>query len=133
MSANIFEESESKSESKTSIGAKSFNETPYEEVVSLVHCPFTDLNALVEDVLSAGPMDPSVKRKRVQRQKNSKRVRKTQDQIDALKVAYHCRREWEKEDVLELSARTGLSSSQVYKWYWDQQKKDGRVRGKRWE
>jgi hypothetical protein len=31
--------------------------------------------------------------------------------------------EWTKEKVAELSEKTGLSESQVYKWNWDQRKK----------
>ncbi len=31
--------------------------------------------------------------------------------------------EWTKEKVEELSFKTGLSESQVYKWNWDQRKK----------
>ena len=32
--------------------------------------------------------------------------------------------EWSKERLLELSMKTGLSEAQIYKWGWDQRKKD---------
>ena len=46
--------------------------------------------------------------------------------------AYQRNPSWEKADVMELSHSLELKSSQVYKWYWDQQRKDGRLTGKRW-
>ena len=110
-----------------------FNEMTYEEVVPTVHSNNTNLNTFVEDVLTAGPIDPTIKRKRVARKKISKRVRKTKEQVSELKKLYEKTQDWEKEDVLELASRTMLSSAQVYKWYWDQQKKEGKARGKRWE
>jgi hypothetical protein len=30
---------------------------------------------------------------------------------------------WDKDKIAEMSAVTGLSQSQVYKWWWDQKKK----------
>jgi len=133
--SNSIEESFSDSISSTENSKiyKSFNETPYEEIIGLVHSTTTDLNSLIEDVLSSGPKDPTVKRKRVVTQKNTKRLRKTKDQIEGLQDAYEIESDWEKEDVLALSSKLGLSSSQVYKWYWDQQKKQGKLRGKKWE
>ena len=44
---------------------KTFNETAYEDIASLVLSSTTDLNLLVDDVLSSGPKDPTIKRKRV--------------------------------------------------------------------
>lgn len=34
---------------------------------------------------------------------------------------------WSKEKIVEMSDRTGLSQSQVYKWWWDQKKKNARA------
>ena len=33
---------------------------------------------------------------------------------------------WSKEKIAEMSELTGLSQSQVYKWWWDQKKKNGK-------
>jgi hypothetical protein len=38
-------------------------------------------------------------------------------------VEFKINPEWTKEKVEDLSERTGLSESQVYKWNWDQRKK----------
>ena len=125
--------SESQSVSKKST---CFNDAAYEEVAEIVHSDDTDLNLLLEDVLSAGPVDPTVKRVKrknpLLKKKQMKRTRKSKDQVEKLMEAYKRNDSWEKADVLELSHTLGLKSSQVYKWYWDQQKKDGRLTGKRW-
>ena len=52
-----------------------------------------------------------------------KRKRKSTDQIKVLKVEFQANPTWSKEQVAELSKRTGLSESQVYKWGWDYKKK----------
>ncbi len=126
-------QSESQSVSKKST---CFNDAAYEEVAEIVHSDDTDLNLLLEDVLSAGPVDPTVKRVKrknpLLKKKQMKRTRKSKDQVEKLMEAYKRNDSWEKADVLELSHTLGLKSSQVYKWYWDQQKKDGRLTGKRW-
>ena len=125
--------SESQSVSKKST---CFNDAAYEEVAEIVHSDDTDLNLLLEDVLSAGPVDPTVKRVKrknpLLKKKQMKRTRKSKDQVEKLMEAYKRNDSWEKADVLELSHTLGLKSSQVYKWYWDQQKKDGRLTGKGW-
>jgi hypothetical protein len=36
---------------------------------------------------------------------------------------------WSKDKIVEMSDLTGLSQSQVYKWWWDQKKKT--VKGER--
>ena len=98
------------SETKPYIKA-AFNEMSYEDVIPVVHSSQTNLNAFVEDVLTAGPIDPTIKRKRIARRKSSKRVRKTKEQVNELKKLYSTSQDWEKEDVLELASRTGLSSA----------------------
>lgn len=42
--------------------------------------------------------------------------------------------EWEKKDVVRMAEMTGLSMSQVYKWFWDQRKRkiEGPRRRKVW-
>lgn len=49
--------------------------------------------------------------------------RKTRFQIECLLSAFDSRRVWTKEEIDQLSAKTGLSTGQVYKWNWDFRKK----------
>lgn len=57
------------------------------------------------------------------RKRQPNRIRKSEDQIQELIVEFKINPEWTKERVTELSEKTGLSESQVYKWNWDQRKK----------
>lgn len=57
------------------------------------------------------------------RRRQQNRIRKSETQIQDLIVEFRVNPEWSKEKVAELSERTGLSESQVYKWNWDQRKK----------
>lgn len=52
-----------------------------------------------------------------------KRQRKSNDQIQILKDELAINPCWSKQDITELSRRTGLTESQVYKWSWDFRKK----------
>ena len=50
--------------------------------------------------------------------------------MEVLAEEYLKNPEWSKEQLLELSLKTGLSEAQIYKWGWDQKKKylpDGQV------
>ena len=80
--------SESQSVSKKST---CFNDAAYEEVAEIVHSDDTDLNLLLEDVLSAGPVDPTVKRVKrknpLLKKKQMKRTRKSKDQVEKLMEA----------------------------------------------
>ena len=73
------------SEKSVSVSKKStcFNDAAYEEVAEIVHSDDTDLNLLLEDVLSAGPVDPSVKRVKRKnptlKKKQMKRTRKSKE------------------------------------------------------
>ena len=53
-----------------------------------------------------------------------KRKRKSTAQIKVLKAELDVEATWSKEKIVEMSDRTGLSQSQVYKWWWDQKKKN---------
>ena len=67
------------------------------------------------------------KKKAVGRKKpvqKAKRNRKTKDQILALKHGF-TGNPLSKERIRELSKKTGLTEDQVYKWDWDQRKKNG--------
>ena len=46
-------------------------------------------------------------------------------QLKILKSEYQKGSEWSKEKIARVSKVTGLSESQVYKWCWDQKKKEG--------
>lgn len=52
-----------------------------------------------------------------------KRKRKSSAQIKVLKQELEREGNWSKEKIAEMSELTGLSQSQVYKWWWDQKKK----------
>jgi hypothetical protein len=52
-----------------------------------------------------------------------KRKRKSTAQIKVLKQELDREGNWSKEKIAEMSELTGLSQSQVYKWWWDQKKK----------
>ena len=53
-----------------------------------------------------------------------KRKRKSSGQIKVLKAELDRQSNWSKEKIVEMSELTGLSQSQVYKWWWDQKKKN---------
>lgn len=55
-----------------------------------------------------------------------KRKRKSSGQIKILKQQLEMQPNWNKEKIVEMSEMTGLSQSQVYKWWWDQKKKNGK-------
>mmetsp|Transcript_28747 Transcript_28747/g.32866 ORF Transcript_28747/g.32866 Transcript_28747/m.32866 type:complete len:81 (+) Transcript_28747:487-729(+) len=55
--------------------------------------------------------------------KNSKRMRKSIYQVKVLKEEFKLSSSWSKDDMLLIGKKSGLSYYQVYKWYWEQQKK----------
>ena len=57
-----------------------------------------------------------------------RRIRKNTDQYKILNSEYLKSNYWSKEHIRRLSKRLGLKQSQIYKWNWDQRKKDGLVR-----
>jgi len=52
-----------------------------------------------------------------------KRKRKSNTQLKVLKLELEKETFWDKEKITQVSRSTGLSESQVYKWFWDQKKK----------
>lgn len=52
-----------------------------------------------------------------------KRKRKSTDQLKTLMREFERNPDWSKEQLLEVSRKTGLSEAQVYKWGWDQKRK----------
>lgn len=55
--------------------------------------------------------------------KTKRRKRKSMDQLRTLQGEYEKSADWGKEFVGYLASLTGLSEAQVYKWGWDQKKK----------
>lgn len=55
---------------------------------------------------------------------NRKRKRKNTMQLKILKAEYLKNKEWSKELITKISDMTGLTESQIYKWNWDQKKKE---------
>jgi hypothetical protein len=55
---------------------------------------------------------------------NRKRKRKNMNQLKVLKAEYLKFKDWSKELITRISEITGLTESQIYKWNWDQKKKE---------
>ena len=53
-----------------------------------------------------------------------KRKRKSTAQLKVLKKEFEQESNWDKEKITEMAEATGLSQAQVYKWWWDQKKKN---------
>jgi len=58
-----------------------------------------------------------------QKNKKTKRNRKTQQQLDILSEEFKKDRDFGKARVRMLGEKTGLSEMQVYKWFWDHNEK----------
>jgi len=52
------------------------------------------------------------------------RVKKNKDQIKVLENEYLKFQDWSREYMKYLADKLGLRESQVYKWHWDQKKKE---------
>jgi len=52
-----------------------------------------------------------------------KRFRKNRDQMEQLKIEYEKNPKWTREYVIKLAEKLKLTTTQVYKWQWDQTKK----------
>lgn len=52
-----------------------------------------------------------------------KRKRKTGDQLKYLYDEFNANPHWSKQTLYDISRRTGLTEAQVYKWGWDQKRK----------
>ena len=116
-----------------SFDSNKLNQKDVGELLDLTSEPKTDMNAFLSDILTAGPTDPSVKRKRtVTQESKGKRMRKTKDQIEALIKEYEMNSNWENEEIDEISNKLGLKRKQVYKWYWDHKAKNGELKPKNW-
>lgn len=54
-----------------------------------------------------------------------RRQRKNKDQIKMLEIEFKKNNNWTREYIKKISQRLGLRECQVYKWHWDQRKKEG--------
>ena len=61
-------------------------------------------------------------------QNEKKRKRKSTVQIKLLKQELDGEMNWTKQKILKMAEVTGLSQSQVYKWCWDQKKKQNKYK-----
>lgn len=52
-----------------------------------------------------------------------RRKRKSYEQLQMLVKEFQANPEWSKDNMQEVSRKTGLSEAQVYKWGWDQRRK----------
>jgi hypothetical protein len=103
------------------------------ELLDLISEPKTDMNAFLTDILTAGPTDPSVKRKRtVTQETKGKRMRKSKDQIESLQKEYEMNSNWDNDEIEAISVKLELKKKQVYKWYWDHKAKNGELKPKSW-
>lgn len=110
-----------------------FNNKDVDELLGMISQPALDMNAFLSDVLTAGPTDPTIKRKRaVTQEVKGKRVRKTKSQIEALTQEYERNSNWDNEEIEAIAAKLGLKKKQVYKWYWDFKAKSGELKPKHW-
>jgi hypothetical protein len=110
-----------------------FNDRDVNELVNMISKPNTDMNALLSEVLTSGPTDPKIKRKRAITSKaQGKRVRKSKEQIDILSKEYELNSEWTSEDIEGIASRLNLTKKQVYKWFWDTKISNGETKPKCW-
>lgn len=129
---NNFKESETQDRSPvTSTGnSKPAFASELDYIWSLVNSPNTDLNKLVDDVLCSAPLEPISPISDaldIMKKNDSKRMRKSVYQVKILKQEFKRNPSWTKEDMLEVGKKSGLTHYQVYKWYWEQQKKLGDI------
>ena len=53
-----------------------------------------------------------------------RRFRKNNEQLNMLSQFYNEHKHWSKNQIKEISQRTGLKENKVYKWLWDQRNKE---------
>ena len=53
-----------------------------------------------------------------------RRFRKNNEQLFLLSQFFNEHKHWSKNQIKEISIRTGLKENKVYKWLWDQRNKE---------
>ena len=91
-----------------------------------------DLNECVDILLRKEKLDPKTSYNKVIRHNLSskckdkkRRQRKNMDQHEILYQYFVKNPSWDKKTIQKLSDMLGLKESQIYKWNWDQRKKQG--------
>ena len=93
-----------------------------------------DLNKEVEKILNSKPIESlledgiQIDSCTLAELSVNKRRRKTKEQIKSLKEMYSKFTNWEKNDIEQIAGKLKMSFSQVYKWHWDQTKKQEKRR-----
>ena len=129
---NIEKEFDTNEQSYDSSSIK-FNQRDVNELLDMISKPNTDMNAFLSEVLTSGPTDPMVKRKRaISNKVKGKRIRKTKEQLEVLTQEYKNNSDWTSEDINEISSRLNLTNKQVYKWFWDQRISNGETKPRNW-
>lgn len=85
-----------------------------------------DLNQLVDFILDSTPSgtdDDQINPITIKAEGSKKRMRKSIYQMKVLCHEYKRNNNWDKEHINVISKKTGLSHYQVYKWFWEQEKK----------
>jgi hypothetical protein len=87
----------------------------------------TDLNKFVEDLLFQDePEADLINEDKIEvTTTHKKRMRKSTFQVKILEEELRVNPTWSKEDIRSVCKKSGLAHHQVYKWYWDQQRKAG--------
>lgn len=89
-----------------------------------------DLNEYVDQIINAKPIEGLIEEgveidsETLAQLQMNKRKRKSKEQIEQLMVEYERNPSWTKDDMKNLASEIGMSLSQVYKWQWDQKKKE---------
>ena len=132
---SIYDESMLKSSTSEGVTSEKAVESSVEEhdSFSVPNFEELDLNLEVEKIINSKPIEGlledglDIDDETIARLQSNKRKRKDKTQIKALKESYLVSSDWTKEDMTVLAERLGMSFSQVYKWHWDQKKKDKKI------
>ena len=106
--------------------AKSELETAFEQIHTTLTTATLDMNEYVTNLLESAPVDSEtnqIEPVTITNQGTSKRMRKSVFQMKTLKKEYSENSTWDKEHMLYVCKLTGLTHYQVYKWYWEQQRR----------
>jgi hypothetical protein len=90
-------------------------------IVANFKLEYSDLNECVAQLLKKAKDDGSVGGGR----DIKRRQRKNKDQLKVLENEFLKSPDWTREFIRRISQRLQLRECQVYKWHWDQRKKEG--------
>ena len=101
------------------VDKKSENSDTECQVAKKRSCPELTLTEKIDAIMESTKR----KNKQIKHEMKYKRNRKTKDQIKMLSSELMEGIDFSTEKLMDISARTGLSKVQVYKWYWDYKNK----------